>query len=250
MKILVPIKRVVDANIKVKVSPEGKLDTDALKKSLNPFDEIAVEEAVQFKEKGIAAEVVAISVGDAKTADTLKVALAMGADKAVLVEADSKFANEPLIVAKLLSAYIKKENPDLIICGKQAIDNDANQVAQMIAALCDYPQATHASKAEMIEGKLRVTREVDGGFEVLDLKLPAVVSADLRLNAPRYVTLPMMMKAKKKSLETIDAASLGVELKAHTEVLAYEAPPARKVGQMLSNVDELIEKLKNEAKVL
>lgn len=250
MKIIVPVKRVVDANIKVKVSSEGKLDVANLKHSMNPFDEIALEQAVQMKEKGIATEVVAVSVGSAKSQETLRTALAMGADKGVLISTDAPFELEPLNVAQLLSAYIKQTTPDLVICGKQAVDNDANQVGQMIAALCEMPQATHASGAVMKEGKLEVTREIDGGFEILELSLPAVITADLRLNAPRYVTLPMMMKAKKKPQEVISASSFGLSLRAHTEVLGYEAPAARKVGVKVANVDELIDKLKNEAKVL
>ena len=250
MKILVPVKRVVDANIKVKVGADGRLDVSNLKKSMNPFDEIALEQAVQMKEKGIAREVIAVSVGEADSAETLKVALAMGADKAVLLKINEPFDLEPLNVAKILSAYIRKETPELVICGKQAVDNDANQVGQMIASICDFPQATHASHAEMKEGRLVVNREVDGGFEVIQLSLPAVITADLRLNAPRYVTLPMMMKAKRKPQEVVEVSSLGLELRAHTEVVAYEAPAARKVGQKVANVDELIDKLKNEAKAL
>lgn len=250
MKILVPVKRVVDANIKVKVGPDGKLDVTNLKHSMNPFDEIALEQAVQMKEKGIATEVIAVSVGDAKSQETLRTALAMGADRGVLIQIEQPYESEPINVAKLLSAYVKQIQPGLIICGKQAVDNDSNQVGQMIAAFCEMPQATHASAAVMKEGKLEITREVDGGFEILELTLPAVITADLRLNSPRYVTLPMMMKAKRKPQEVIPAASLGVELKAHVEVLGYEAPAARKVGQKVANVDELIDKLKNEAKVL
>ena len=250
MKILVPVKRVVDANIKVKVGPDGKLDVANLKHSMNPFDEIALEQAVQMKEKGIANEVIAVSVGDTKSQETLRTALAMGADKGVLIQTDKPFEAEPLNVAKLISAYVKQVNPDLIICGKQAVDNDSNQVGQMIAAMCEYPQATHASSALMKEGKLEVTREIDGGYEVLDLTLPAVVTADLRLNAPRYVTLPMMMKAKRKPQEVVQASALCPDLRAHVEVVGYEAPAARKVGRKVANVDELIDKLKNEAKVL
>lgn len=250
MKILVPVKRVVDANIKVKLGADGTLDVSSLKKSMNPFDEIALEQAVQMKEKGIAHEVIAVSVGEAQCAETLRVALAMGADKAVLLQTSQAYELEPLNVAKILAAYVNQSTPDLIICGKQAVDDDANQVGQMVAALCGYPQGTHASGAEMKEGRLVVTREVDGGFEVVELTLPAVVTADLRLNAPRYVTLPMMMKAKRKPQVVIEAASLGVQLRAHTEVVGYEAPAARKVGQRVASVDELIDKLKNEAKVL
>lgn len=250
MKILVPVKRVVDANIKVKVGPEGKLDVANLKHSMNPFDEIALEQAVQMKEKGIANEVIAVSVGDTKSQETLRTALAMGADKGVLIQTDKPFEAEPLNVAKLISAYVKQVNPDLIICGKQAVDNDSNQVGQMIAAICGYPQATHASAAIMKEGKLEVTREIDGGYEILDLTQPAVVTADLRLNAPRYVTLPMMMKAKRKPQEVVQAAALCSDLRAHVEVVGYEAPETRKVGRKVGNVDELIDKLKNEAKVL
>ncbi len=217
---------------------------------MNPFDEIALEQAVQMKEKGIANEVIAVSVGDTKSQETLRTALAMGADKGVLIQTDKPFEAEPLNVAKLISAYVKQVNPDLIICGKQAVDNDSNQVGQMIAAICGYPQATHASAAAMKEGKLEVTREIDGGYEILDLTLPAVITADLRLNAPRYVTLPMMMRAKRKPQEVVQAAALCPDLRAHVEIVGYEAPEARKVGRKIANVDELIDKLKNEAKVL
>lgn len=248
MKILVPVKRVVDANIKVKVSPEGTIETASLKKAMNPFDEIALEQAVQLKEKGVAKEVVAVSIGKSDSSETLKVALAMGADRAILIETEDVI--EPLGIAKLLKALAERENPQLIIAGKQGVDTDANQVGQMLSALCDWPQATHASSLEVTGDKAKVTIEVDGGLETLELTLPAVVTSDLRLSAPRYVTLPMMMKAKRKPQEVIKAETLGVDLKKHVELLTVEAPEARKVGVMLSNVDELIDRLKNEAKVL
>ncbi|MBS4846234.1 MAG: electron transfer flavoprotein subunit beta/FixA family protein [Burkholderiales bacterium] len=248
MKILVPVKRVVDANIKVKVSPEGTIETASLKKAMNPFDEIALEQAVQLKEKGVAEEVVAVSIGKSDSSETLKVALAMGADRAILIETEDVI--EPLGIAKLIKALAEKENPQLIIAGKQGVDTDANQVGQMLSALCDWPQATHASSLEVTGDKAKVTIEVDGGLETLELTLPAVVTSDLRLSAPRYVTLPMMMKAKRKPQEVIKADALGVDLKKHVELLTVEAPEARKVGVMLSNVDELIDRLKNEAKVL
>ncbi len=248
MKILVPVKRVVDANIKVKVSPQGTIDTDSLKKAMNPFDEIALEQAVQMREKGLATEVVAVSIGKQDCSETLRVALAMGADRAVLVQTDKTL--EPINVAKVLKAVVEKEAPGLVITGKQSVDADANQVGQMLAAICNWPQATHASEASLQDGKLRVTREIDGGKETLEVTLPAVITADLRLNAPRYVTLPMMMKAKKKPQEVIKLDDLGVTLKDHAEVVGLEPPEARKVGVILSSVDELIDRIKNEAKVL
>ncbi len=248
MKILVPVKRVVDANIKVKVTAEGTIETASLKKAMNPFDEIALEQAVQMKEKGFAKEVVAVSVGAPDCADTLKVALAMGADRAVLVQATGDI--EPLNVAKILKAIVDREQPQLVIAGKQAVDADANQVGQMLAALCGWSQATHASEAVMEGGKIKVTREIDGGLEVIEVDLPAVITADLRLNAPRYVTLPMMMKAKRKPQEVVKVEDLGLELKSHLQLLKIEAPEARKVGVILSSVDELLDRLKNEAKVL
>lgn len=248
MKILVPVKRVVDANIKVKVTPEGTIETASLKKAMNPFDEIALEQAVQLKEKGIAKEVVAVSVGQSDCADTLKVALAMGADRAILISTEEQL--EPLNIAKLLKVLVERENPQLVIAGKQSVDTDANQVGQMLAALCDWPQATHASAMEVEGQKVKVTREIDGGLEVIEVTLPAVITADLRLNAPRYVTLPMMMKAKKKPQEVIKAEEFGVNLTPHVQLISIEAPEARKVGVILKSVDELIDKLKNEAKVL
>ncbi len=248
MKVLVAVKNVVDANIKVKLTPEGKLDVSALKKSMNPFDEIATEEAVKLKEKGLAKEVVVVTVGAGKASDVLRVALAMGADRAVFVETETQV--EPLLVAKLLQKVVDEEKPDLILTGKQAIDDDCNQVGQMLAALCDMPQATHASNLVLEGNKARVTREIDGGLETVEVILPAVVTTDLRLNAPRYVTLPMMMKAKKKPTQTKKATDLGVELKSRIECVAVEMPPSRKTGVIVKSVDELLEKLKNEAKVL
>jgi len=249
MKVLVAVKSVVDANIKVKLNPDGKLDVSGLKKALNPFDEIAVEEAVQLKEKGKASEVVVVTIGVPKAADVLRVSLAMGADRAILLETDKIF--DALTVSKLISKVMEEEKPGLVLCGKQAIDNDSSQIPQMIAALNDMPQATQASKLEVTADQtFKVTREVDGGLEELELTAPAVVSADLRLNAPRYVTLPMMMKSKKKPIKTIKAEDFGIPLEPHIERIDVEAPPARKTGVMLKSVDELIDRLKNEAKVL
>jgi electron transfer flavoprotein beta subunit len=248
MKILVTAKSVVDANIKVKLKEGNVLDVSALKHSMNPFDEIAIEEALQLKKKIGDCEIGAVSIGDSKSADVLRIAYAMGVDRAILVQTDA--APEPLTVAKLLETIVKQEKPDLILCGKQATDNDANQVGQMLAALCDIPQATHASKIQLENNTVQVTREIDGGLETVELQLPAVVTADLRLNSPRYVTLPMMMKAKKRTITTISADTLGVDLASHLEVLGYEMPSKRKTGVILANVDELIEKLKNEANVL
>ncbi len=248
MKILVPVKRVVDANIKVKVTPEGTIETAKLKKAMNPFDEIALEQAVQMKEKGLAKEVVAVSVGAPDCSETLKVALAMGADRAVLVEYDGP--QESIDIAKILKAIVDKEQPSLVFTGKQAVDTDSNQTGQMLATLLGWPEGTHASGAEIKDGKLEVTREIDGGIEVLSITIPAVITADLRLNAPRYVTLPMMMKAKKKPQQVIKAKDLGLDLKEHVQVVKIEAPEARKVGVMVNSIDELIDKLRNEAKVL
>lgn len=249
-KIVVPVKRVVDANIKVRLNEAGELDISGFKKAMNPFDEIALEQAVQMKEKGFAKEVVAVSVGDSGSSETLRTALAMGADRAVLLETEKDLIIEPLNIAKLLVEFIKQENPELMIFGKQAIDNDANQVGQMVAAMLDLPQATHASKVEVKDGKLFVSREIDGGIEEDELDFPAVITADLRLSNPRYVTLPMMMKSKRKPLKVVPYKELGVQLKPHLELLKVEAPEARKTGQMLTSVDELIDKLKNEVKVL
>lgn len=250
IKIVVAVKRVVDANIKVRLNEAGELDISGFKKAMNPFDEIALEQAVQMKEKGLADEAIAVSVGDSGSSETLRTALAMGADRAVFLETEKDVIIEPLNVAKLLAAFMKKEAAGLMIFGKQAIDNDANQVGQMVAAMLDLPQATHVSKVEEKDGKLHVTREIDGGIEEDELELPAVVTADLRLSNPRYVTLPMMMKSKKKPMQVVPYRELGVELRSHLELIKVESPEVRKTGQILSSVDELIDKLKNEVKVL
>ncbi len=249
MKILVPVKRVLDANITVRVKSDGTgVDLANQKMSMNPFDEIAVEEAVKLREAGIATEIVAVSIGPAQAQDTLRTALAMGADSAILVKTDETI--EPLAVAKILKVIAEQQGPDLVIMGKQAIDDDSNQTAQMLSALLGWPQATFASKVEIADGKATVTREVDGGLETLEMSLPAVVSTDLRLNTPRYASLPNVMKAKKKPLEEIDAASLGVALAPTLSVVSTAKPAERKPGSMVSSVTELVEKLKTEARVL
>ncbi len=249
MKALVPVKRVVDYNVKVRVKSDGSgVDTANVKMSMNPFDEIAVEEATRLKEKGIVTEIIAVSVGVAQCQETLRTAMAIGADRGILVEADADI--QPLAVAKVLKALIDKEKPDLIILGKQAIDDDSNQTGQMLAALADLPQATFASKVEVADGFASVTREVDGGLETLKLKLPAVITTDLRLNEPRYVTLPNIMKAKKKPLETIKPADLGVDVTSRIKTLKVSEPPKRSAGVKVPDVAALVAKLKNEAKVI
>ena len=249
MKILVPVKRVVDYNVKVRVKADGSgVDIANVKMSMNPFDEIAIEEAVRLKEKGVATEVVAVSCGVAQCTETLRTALAIGADRAILVQTDDEL--QPLAVAKLLKALVDKEQPSLVILGKQAIDDDANQTGQMLAALAKLPQATFASKVEVVDGRARVTREVDGGLETLSLSLPALVSTDLRLNEPRYVTLPNIMKAKKKPLETLSPADLGVNTAPRLKTLKVAEPAARKAGIKVGSVAELVDKLRNEAKVI
>jgi len=249
MKVIVPIKRVVDFNVKVRVKPDGSgVDTANVKMSMNPFDEIAVEEAVRLKEKGIATEIVAVSCGVTACQETLRTALAIGADRAILVETNVEL--QPLAVAKLLKAIVAKEQPQLVVLGKQAIDDDANQTGQMLAALLDWPQATFASKIDITNGVATVKREVDGGLETLELKLPAVVTTDLRLNEPRYATLPNIMKAKKKPLETITPETLGVDVTPRLATLKVVEPPKRQGGGKVANVDELVSKLRNEAKVI
>jgi electron transfer flavoprotein beta subunit len=249
MKILVPVKRVVDYNVKVRVKADGTgVDIANVKMSMNPFDEIAIEEAVRLKEKGVATEVVAVSCGVTQCQETLRTAMAIGADRAILVETTEEL--QPLAVAKLLKALADKEQPGLIILGKQAIDDDANQTGQMLAALADWPQATFASKVEVADGKAQVTREVDGGLETLSISLPAVVSTDLRLNEPRYVTLPNIMKAKKKPLDTLTPADLGVDVAPRLKTLKVAEPAGRKAGIKVPDVATLVDKLKNEAKVL
>ncbi|RZS81845.1 electron transfer flavoprotein subunit beta/FixA family protein [Pigmentiphaga kullae] len=249
MKVLVPVKRVVDYNVKVRVkSDQTGVDIANVKMSMNPFDEIAVEEATRLKEKGVASEILAVSCGVAQCQETLRTAMAIGADRAILVETQEEL--QPLAVAKLLKALVDKEQPQLVILGKQAIDDDANQTGQMLAALLDWPQATFASKVEVADGKATVTREVDGGLETLSLSLPAIVTTDLRLNEPRYVTLPNIMKAKKKPLETVKPEDLGVDVAPRLKTLKVAEPPARKAGVKVADVAELVGKLKNEAKVV
>ena len=251
MKILVPVKRVVDYNVKVRVKSDGTgVDIANVKMSMNPFDEIAVEEAVRLKEKGAATEVIAVSCGVAQCQEALRTAMAIGADRAILVETPADLDLQPLAVAKLLKALVDKEQPGLVILGKQAIDDDANQTGQMLAALADLPQATFASKVEVAEGKVKVTREVDGGLETLELSLPAVITTDLRLNEPRYVTLPNIMKAKKKPLETVKPEDLGVDAAPRLKTLKVSEPPKRGAGVKVPDVAALVDKLKNEAKVI
>jgi electron transfer flavoprotein beta subunit len=249
MKVLVPVKRVVDYNVKVRVkSDQTGVDIANVKMSMNPFDEIAVEEAVRLKEKGAATEVVVVSCGLPQCQETLRTAMAIGADRGILVETDVEL--QPLAVAKLLKAIVDKEKPDLVIVGKQAIDDDANQTGQMLAALADLPQGTFASKLELVDGRAQVTREVDGGLETISVSLPAVITADLRLNEPRYVTLPNIMKAKKKPLETVKPADLGVDVTPRLKTVKVSEPPARKAGARVPDVATLVAKLKTEAKVL
>ena len=249
MKILVPVKRVVDYNVKVRVKSDGTgVDIANVKFSMNPFDEIAVEEAVRLKEAGVASEVLVVSAGTAQAQETLRTALAIGADRAILIESNE--ALEPLAVAKLLKGLVDKEQPQLVILGKQAIDDDSNQTGQMLAALANLPQATFASKITIADAKATVSREIDGGAETLALTLPAVVTTDLRLNEPRYVTLPNIMKAKKKPLETIKPADLGVDVTPRLKTLKVAEPPKRSAGVTVPDVKALVEKLKTEAKVL
>ena len=249
MKVLVPVKRVVDYNVKVRVKSDGTgVDIANVKMSMNPFDEIAVEEAVRLKEKGIVTEVIAVSCGDAKCQETLRTAMAIGADRGILVETSEEL--QPLAVAKLLKALVDKEQPQLVILGKQAIDDDANQTGQMLAALADLPQATFASKVDLAADKVTVSREVDGGMETLSLTLPAVITTDLRLNEPRYVTLPNIMKAKKKQLDTFKPEDLGVDVTPRLKTLKVSEPPKRGAGIKVPDVATLVDKLKNEAKVI
>ena len=249
MKVLVPVKRVVDYNVKVRVKSDGTgMDIANVKMSMNPFDEIAVEEAVRLKEKGVVTEVIAVSCGDAKCQETLRTAMAIGADRAILVQTDAEL--QPLAVAKLLKALVDKEQPGLIILGKQAIDDDANQTGQMLAALADLPQGTFASKVEVVGDKVNVTREVDGGSETVSLSLPAVITTDLRLNEPRYVTLPNIMKAKKKPLDTFTPEDLGVDVAPRLKTLKVSEPPQRGAGIKVADVAMLVDKLKNVAKVI
>ena len=249
MKVLVSVKRVVDYNVKVRVKSDGSgVDIANVKMSMNPFDEIAVEEAVRLKEKGVVTEIIAVSCGVAQCAETLRTAMAIGADRAILVETTAEL--QPLAVAKLLKALVDKEQPGLVILGKQAIDDDCNQTGQMLAALGDWPQATFSSKVEIIDGKLNATREVDGGSETLSLTLPAIITTDLRLNEPRYVTLPNIMKAKKKQLEIFKPEDLGVDVAPRIKTLKVVEPPVRSAGIKVADVVALVDKLKNEAKVI
>jgi len=249
MKILVAVKRVVDYNVKVRVKgDQSGVDIANVKMSMNPFDEIAVEEAVRLREKGVATEVVAVSCGVQACQETLRTAMAIGADRGILVQTDAEL--QPLAVAKLLKALVDKEQPQLVILGKQAIDDDANQTGQMLAALADLPQATFASKVEIADGKATVTREVDGGLETIAITLPAVVTTDLRLNEPRYVTLPNIMKAKKKQLDVLEPSALGVDVAPRIKTLKVSEPPGRKAGVKVPDVATLVAKLKNEAKVI
>jgi len=249
MKILVPVKRVVDYNVKVRVKSDGSgVDIANVKMSMNPFDEIGVEEAVRLREKGAATDVIAVSCGVTQCQETLRTAMAIGADRAILVECSDEL--QPLAVAKLLAALVKKEQPGLIILGKQAIDDDCNQTGQMLAALLEQPQATFASKVEVEGDAAKVTREIDGGLETVSVKLPAVITTDLRLNEPRYVTLPNIMKAKKKPLEVFKPADLGVDVTSKIKTLKVAEPPKRGAGIKVSDVATLVDKLKNVAKVI
>ena len=249
MKLLVPVKRVVDYNVKVRVKADNTgVETANVKMSMNPFDEIAVEEAVRLKEKGIATEIIVVSAGPAAAAEQIRTALAMGADRGILVEHDGVL--EPIAVAKLLKAIIAKEAPDLVILGKQAIDDDMNATGQMLAALMGWPQGTFASKIEIADGHATVTREVDGGLETVKITLPAIVTADLRLNEPRYASLPNIMKARKKTIDNVKPADLGVDVTPRLTVLRVEEPGKRQAGAKVGSIQELVQKLRNEAKVI
>jgi electron transfer flavoprotein beta subunit len=249
MKILVPVKRVVDFNVKIRVRPDGSgVETANVKMSMNPFDEIAIEEAIRLKEAGHAQEIIAVSIGSEKAQETLRTALAMGADRAVLYKSDVPL--EPLAVAKILKYAVEQEKPEIVILGKQAIDDDSNQTGQMLAALLNWPQATFASKVVLNGVNLEVTREVDGGLQTLSLKLPAIITTDLRLNQPRYASLPNIMKARKKLLDEYDAAALGINLEPRLKVLKTAEPAARKAGVKLKTAAELVEKLRTESGVL
>lgn len=249
MKVLVPVKRVVDYNIKPRVAADGSgVETQGVKMSMNPFDEIALEEALRLREKGQADEVVAVSIGPQVAQDVLRTAMAMGADRAILIQTDAEI--EPRVVSSLLKAVVEKEQPGLVSMGKQAIDDDMNATGQMLAARLGWPQGTFASRVEIADGRVEVAREVDGGTETVSLNLPAVITADLRLNEPRYASLPNIMKARKKPLETIEAASLGVDLTPRLKVVSVAEPPERKAGVIVETVEELVAKLKTEAKVI
>ena len=249
MKILIPIKRVVDYNVKVRpMADESGVDLNNVKMAINPFCEIAVEEAVRLKESGVAEEIISVTIGSTAAQEQLRTSLALGADRAILIETDSEV--EPLGVAKLLKAVVEKENPDLIIMGKQAIDGDNNQTGQKLAALLGYPQATFASELSINDGKAEVTREIDGGLQTVSVNLPAIVTTDLRLNEPRYASLPNIMKARSKPLDVMQASDLGVDISPRISTLKVTLPPEREAGVIVETVDELVDKLKNEAKVI
>ena len=249
MKILVPVKRVVDYNVKIKIKSDNSgVDLENVKMAMNPFDEIAVEEAVRLKEKKLCDEIIAISIGSLKSEETIRTALAMGADKGILVETSEDV--QPLEVAKILNEIIKKNNPDLVLMGKQAIDDDSNQTGQMLAALLGWPQGTFASKLEINKQEINVTREIDGGLETLSIKIPAVVTTDLRLNEPRYASLPNIMKARQKPIERIKSNDLGVDIKQRIKILEITEPPKKKAGIKVKNVEELVSRLHNDEKVI
>lgn len=249
MKVLVPIKRVVDYNVKVRAKSDGSgVDIANVKMSVNPFDEIAVEEAVRLKEAGKVSEIIVLTIGPEKAQEQLRTAMAIGADRGILVKTDDRV--EPLAVAKCIKHFVEKESPDAVIMGKQAIDGDYNQTGQMLAALLDWPQATFASKVELNGDSAKVTREIDGGLETLEIKLPGIITTDLRLNEPRYAKLPDIMKAKKKQLDIVEPSETGVDFGTRLEIIKVNDPPVRQGGVKVSSVDELVEKLKNEAKVL
>jgi electron transfer flavoprotein beta subunit len=249
MKVLISIKRVVDFTVKVRVKSDGSgVDLDNVKMSMNPFDEIAVEEAIRLKERGIVTEIVTVSIGSSACQETLRTAMAMGADRSILIESENDL--EPLAVAKTLKALVLKENPQLVILGKQAIDDDSNQTGQLLAGLLDWPQGTFASKLELANGKAVVTREIDGGLETLELPLPAVITTDLRLNEPRYTTLPNIMKAKKRPLDIVKVGDLQVDATPRLTTLKVEAPRPRQAGIRVASVEELVTKLRDEAKVI
>lgn len=253
MKILVPVKRVLDYNVKARVKSDGSgVDLANVKMSINPFDEIAIEEATRLKEAGKATEIIAVSIGPDKAQDVIRTAMAIGADRGILITTDKATDTElePLMVAKVLKNIVEKENPDLVVMGKQAIDDDSNQTGQMLAALLGWGQGTFASKLEINDGSINVTREVDGGLETVSLKLPAIVTTDLRLNEPRYASLPNIMKAKKKPLDILGIDELGIDITPRLKVINVSEPPVRQGGAKVASVDELIDKLKNEAKVI
>lgn len=249
MKVLVPIKRVVDYNVKIRVKSDNSgVELSNVKMSMNPFDEIAVEEAIKLKEAGTVSEIVVLSIGPQQSQETIRTALAMGADRGILVKTDELV--EPLNVAKIIKSVSEEENPDLIILGKQAIDGDNNQTGQMLAAMLDYPQATNASEVKIDGSSVEVTREIDGGLQTLKLNLPAIVTTDLRLNEPRYASLPNIMKAKKKELNILPIGDMGLDTNPRTELLSVELPPSREAGIIVETVTDLVDKLKNEAKVI